>query len=628
MRLFSKSTLALLGGALALAGCTNDDLCSGADARLEGETMPVSLTVARPADATRTKLTQTPDGTALTSVWKACDRLLVVNASGQRMGELTLDSGEESATGVFSGVLDGVVADSDCRVWYLGAESPYTVATDGENGVVTITTSFATDEMQSVSGHFDDLKRADLMTETVKISVVDGKAYNAENVTLAPRHAMAHFTLSGLPAEVSENATLTVSSVKEETNVLPYGMDGETKLCGDDYGYNVTGVEYSGGTADVYLPFIPGEYAFTFDFKDGDKHFAYTFEAASTLEAGKYYTSTADGEPGQGISVAMAEIVNTPEEPVIDDMVGPIIEVNGKRWRFTRGNLKYTLSAEAWTVLDTQYDFVNAGGLGTDEKTSSTGLGSTPDEIGLFAWGATGVQDARKPWAIRFDDSSQSVGGGSWPSSVQSNSSITNTLDPKWGYVYDFGHAYMANGRAADDDREYITPPVAAFKILMEGCFVQGATLKRMGENGTDVTGLLCIPGKYSLAEAKEFINSIEGASCLSSMQMLLHNKTDKTLQYTNITITDYEALKKLNDAVFFPAASKRNLSGGKVYNSNNAGWYWTSGGTGTNGYNLYFEEYNGNGFFYTPPTGSGSNKASMGRFNQMAIRLLVEVKD
>lgn len=299
-------------------------------------------------------------------------------------------------------------------------------------------------------------------------------------------------------------------------------------------------------------------------------------------------------------------------------MAGPVFETNdGRKWRFTSGNLYYNTKTGTWFISDKQTDYVNAGGLGT-----ATSLGSTPELIGLFSWGATGLEDAQKPFTLREKGYETTYGGGYFPSTA--GSSKNSTIKDLWdhNHVYDWGLAYMKSGRAADDDREYRVPSKDIITQLMNCGFVQGATIKGAGANGEDVTGLIVIPGITSLEEAKTFINSVDGASCLSSMVKVIHNNTGNTLSYKNITITDYKVLKKLNDAVFLPAASKRNLSSGNVYNSNGNGWYWTANGGTTNSYCLYFNG-NGGGFTYN---GSASN-SSMVRSNQMAVRLLVEVK-
>lgn len=91
--------------------------------------------------------------------------------------------------------------------------------------------------------------------------------------------------------------------------------------------------------------------------------------------------------------------------------------------------------------------------------------------------------------------------------------------------------------------------------------------------------------------------------------------------------MTSVDVLKKLNDAVFFPAASKRNLNSGSVYNSDGKGWYWTSyaGSSTTNAQDIAFDGING-GFFYKVI--QSTNNSSFARYNQMAVRLLVEVTE
>lgn len=298
-------------------------------------------------------------------------------------------------------------------------------------------------------------------------------------------------------------------------------------------------------------------------------------------------------------------------------MVGPVFEADGKKWRFTSGNLYYNTITGTWYISDKQTDFVNAGGLGT-----ATALGNTPKLIGLFSWGATGMEDAQKPFTLREKGYETTYSGAWFPSTL--GSSKNSTISDLWKHehVYDWGLAYMKSGRSADDAREYRTPSKDIITQLMQSGFVQGATIKGAGADGSDVTGLIVIPGVSTLDGAKELIRSVEGASCLSSMVAVNHNSTGNTLSYKNIIIDGYDVLKQLNDAVFFPAASKRNLSGGKVYDSNGNGWYWTANGGTTNSYCLYFNGNSG-GFTYN---GSASN-SSMVRSNQMAVRLLVEVK-
>lgn len=335
-----------------------------------------------------------------------------------------------------------------------------------------------------------------------------------------------------------------------------------------------------------------------------DRDIVYTVNPDRNFQSGRAYRINIDGGTG------------------VDDsdsgMAGPVIETGGKKWRFTSGNLYYNTKTDTWHIFDKQTDYVNAGGLDIAD-----GSGKSPELIGLFAWGATGLEDAQKPTTLREAEWQTTYGGTNFPSTA--GQSKNSTIRSLWEneYIYDWGRAYMEKGRAADDSRAYMTPSKDVFEQLAKSNFVQGATIKGAGANGKDVTGLIVIPGVSTLTDAKELIRSVEGASCLSSMQSVIHNNSGNTLSYKNITIDNYDVLRQLNDALFFPAASKRNLSSGKVYNSDGLGWYWTANsGSSTNSYNLYFNGGSG-GFFY-----NGNSSSSMGRFNQMAVRLLVEVKE
>lgn len=440
---------------MALTGCNSEELTSPAEVG-NGKTTHVTLTVSRPTDKTRTTLDKTEDGRALTSTWDKDDQLVVINSANKKLGELTLEGDGGSAEGVFSGELTDVVSEGQYTLWYLGASNdgnaPY-ASVSVNDGVATVVNSLGNAKGCKVAGTFADLRRADLMKrDNVKLTVKGDEAYAAEDITLASQNAMAHFKLSGV-STFSTNDELTVS----------YG----------NYSYKVATV----GT-DIYLPLIPGNYAFTFNLTSGSNAYTATIGNNTSIVAGTYYSATTATAQGTGIEVTLKKVETS--EPLVEG-VGPVIEYGGKSWRFTRGNLKYTLSTDQWTILDNQAAYVNAGGLGvaTSKETSNECKpGTTPDDIGLFAWGATGVEDAQKPWTLRHGSTSKPT-SSYWPSFLRTNSTITNLVDPDASYVYDFGHAYMAKGRPANDKREYITPPAEVITALMKECFVQGATLKK-----------------------------------------------------------------------------------------------------------------------------------------------------
>lgn len=607
-------------GVALLSACSGDDI-AGTDAGVSGgESVAVTLTVGRPSDDTRTTLEGNGNG-GLNSLWSAGDQLLVVNPDGTEAGFLTLKSGEGTSEGVFSGTLESLAAgDNDCRIWYLGAgvdgKSPYAYAAKGTGNKVSVKVGFKDNDESAagtLSGKEIDLPRADLLSGKVAISVRSGNGYARESVTLGQHLALAHFTVT-LPENV-ECKVGDILSVNTEGGNLPnagtldaYAAGAISGDAGEAaYGYSVTLAQAS-SVAEVYLPFLPGNYKLTFTLSTGGKQYAYTFDNTKTVEAGVYYNGASDGS---GIAVSMTD-------QSVDDTVGPVFTINGKKWRFTSGNLYYNKNTDTWGIHEKQTYFTNAGGLDLAGETKSS-----PELIGLFSWGATGLEDAQMPTTLKESASQTAYGGSYFPTTASSskNSTIKNLWENE--FVYDWGKAYMKKGRAENDERQYITPSQQVISSLMNSAFVQGATVKGAGPNGEDVKGLLVIPGQYSLQGAKDFIRSVEGADCLSSMVSVNHNNTGNTLSYKNITLDNYDVLKKLNDAIFFPAASKRNFTSGKVYDSNGKGFYWTSKASTTNAYDLYFNGETG-GFCYN---GSSAN-SSMSRDQKMAVRLLVEVDE
>ncbi|MDE6794084.1 MAG: fimbrillin family protein [Muribaculaceae bacterium] len=363
MRINSKYIYGLLGVSLALTGCSSEELTSpSGDAN--GETVLVTLTVDRSNAKTRTIIseTETADGTGLSNVWEKGDQVTLVSKSGV-VGTLTLEGDGGDSEGVFSGEL--TIANGEYSVWYLGADGAYASFAEG----ATEPSNALLNKDCSVSGDFVDLNKGDLMKSTVQIVVEDGKATVAANVSLEAQMAMAHFTLSGegiSSALQAEDATLTFA----------YG----------DNSYSITNK-----AEDVYVPMFPGGCKPSFTLVSGGKTYSYAFENETEVCAGVYYTKT-QGD-GNGISVTLVEkvIPEPPYNPATDeDLVGNMFEVNGKKFRFTRGNLKYDTETGAWSLMDNQYDFICKAGW-----TLSNGTWSRAKEsvIDLFGYGATGLYD-------------------------------------------------------------------------------------------------------------------------------------------------------------------------------------------------------------------------------------------
>ena len=588
MRRFSSIVLGVLS--IAAISCSGN-LSDGGSPALEN----AHVTVYAAKGDTETRSLLSEENGNLKCEWTDGDQLLVTDANGSVKGTLNLTDKE---AGKFEGDLllsgDGKVT---LKYFHFG--------TGADLAKVSQNYGF---DISSQDGSIGSLGKYDALSTQAEISVIDGRAYPEGTLQLERHFSFAHFTLK-LPEGVTVNGEpVTISG----DNVITKATLGLANRAVTDQ--TASAITVNPGGNSFYVNLIPAnEVAPVFTVTIDGKEYVGTLNARS-IAAGKFLRNK---DKESGVIVDMT--VSGGDDPAKDDMVGPEFEIDGKKYRFTSGNLYYNTKTGVWGIHERQTSFTNAGGLDLKDGT----VEKTPELIGLFAWGATGLEDAQKPTTLREAAWQQTYDGHYFPSTA--GQSKNGTIKTLWSneYVYDWGRAYMESGRAADDDRQYLTPSTEIFTALMSGGFVQGATIKGAASDGSDVVGLIVIPDVNTLDDAKTFIRSVEGASCLLSMTSVIHNNTGNTFNYKNITLDNYDVLKKLNDAVFFPAADKRNLTGGKVYSSKDNGWYWSStSNTTTNGYNLFFNGESG-GFTYN---GSASS-SSMGRFNQMAVRLLVEVR-
>ena len=575
---------------MAAISCS-DDLRHGGAPALEGTCITV---YAAKGDAETRSLLSEKDGN-LNCAWTEGDQLLVTDVNGGKKGILELtDVNAGKFEGTLLGVSDGKVT---LNYFYLGtgADTDKAVQSYGYN-------------IAAQDGTIESLSKNDALSAQAEIAVINGSAYPEGTLRLDRHFSFAHFTLK-LPEGVKLNGEPVTISGDNVITKATLGLANRA-VSGQAAGT----ITVNPGSNSFYVNLIPAaSVAPVFKVAINGKEYEGSLKARD-IAAGKFLRNK---DKESGVIVDMT--VSGGDDPAKDDTVGPEFEIDGKKFRFTSGNLYYNTKTDVWGIHERQTDFTNAGGLDLKDGT----VEKTPELIGLFAWGATGLEDAQKPTTLREAAWQPTYDGHYFPSTAgQSKNSTIKTL---WSneYVYDWGRAYMESGRAADDDRQYLTPSTEIFTALMNSGFVQGATIKGAASDGSDVVGLIVIPNVGTLADAKTFIRSVEGASCQSSMPDVIHNNSGNTFNYKNITLDSHDVLKKLNDAVFFPAADKRNLNSGKVYSSKDCGWYWSStSNTITNGYNLFFNGLSG-GFAYN----GAASSSSMGRFNQMAVRLLVEVK-
>ena len=593
MRRFSTIALGVL--AMAAISCS-DALRDGGTPVLEKTTITVYAN--RGDAATRSDLSETAGGD-LACAWTKGDQLLVTDAEGKNLGNLNIDP-EDPATGKFTGsiILDIKSGKKTLHYFYLGSAA----------GNLDNVATGHTFDLSSQDGLIGSLGKYDALSAEAEVSVIDGKAFVNGELILGRHFSLGHFTLKFPEGVTMTDGTVTISGDNLYTQATLGLKDREVtnQTAGE--------ITVANSNGDIFVNLILGkDVAPTFKATVAGKDYEGTL-TPSEIKAGLYYRKAAT----EGIPVEMTEVKG--EDPVKDDTVGPEFEIGGKKYRFTSGNLYYNTKTGVWYIHDRQTDFTNAGGLDAQVDVPA----KTPELIGLFAWGATGLEDAQKPWTLV---TVKPIGGQYYPSTGDSgrNYGINDLWDNK--YVYDWGRAYQEKGRDKDDDRQYITPSKDIFTKLMGCGFVQGATIKGAAADGSDVTGLIIIPGVKTLDEASELIKS-KGGTCLSRMQSLTHNSKGNTLDYKNIVLKDYSALKDLNDAVFFPAASKRLLYDSKsaITKSDGQGWYWSSTGNNTNAIEMAFDGINTTSnsrfFFY-----DGNSDSNVTRCIQMAVRLLVEVK-
>ena len=621
MKLIKISILtALFALPFMFAGCGQDVFEPAAD----GAHRSVSLTVTAAKDAPmRTTLAENADGD-LDCRWQEGDYLIVARPDGTKIGELGLQpDADNAAVATFRGTIE-----------YGGEEKlnfiyPGTNTTAGENS--------SSVTLAEQSGTVAGLTSQDVLTATAQVSAFEGGA-KADLGVMHRKLAFGRFRLSfpeGVDAKEAARITIGGTGLVTDAN---FSWAGDMTLEKSD-GSIAMGVDVNDVSADFYLALIPQpgiEPNFTVTLSDGRSWIGGL--VARDWFPGEYVRKdNGDGTFG-AVTVAMTEVGGDAED--MPQGVGPVITLNGKKWQFVDGNLWYNVDTEQFGIYAQQTYYEYKFGKGVINKPATYGsayLGY--DVIDHFSWGATGIGDyTQNPQTIckigGTNSDRENYSGIYYPfadQSAASNSSFTNLLKPVSMDCNeaDFGYAYMVTGRKSSDTREYITPPLDAFKqVFATGNVVQGCTIKGAGIDGSDVTGLIVIPG-MTVAEAKARITEI-GCKYTSSIGSLYHNNGGNTFNVTAVTLNSSDDLKQLNNALFFPAAGTGNPcaeleKSGYTSFSKAPGSYWSAdaaqgSSTVANGKRLWFSDKAG--FFYN----GGSNNSSYSRHGKLSVRLLVEV--
>ena len=649
MNFLKKSIYALsLVGMAGLWSCSQDEMLQDGNQTVDGQTVRLTLTVNRGDAQTRTVLSENNQDGGLRSEWEKGDILYVYNTNGDKVGSLAIESGWDSPVGVFSGTVEGVTDGQYVSLFHHNVMEGM-VSEEEDDNAKYLKIDLSEQGFSSVS----DLAKLDILTSadpteenpsdiaSVQLSVKeDGTATVMKDVTLQSKLAFARFSLSGLDEGSKGNLYITDVDGNLYVNTgLAFGNMSRVKDNKSADGMKIANVEAG---KDVFVAFVPNARAdvkgYTLKLRfvnDSDgKEYTYQFEKPTTLEAGKYYNSFDESEGSiSGIPVSMVPETSTdPGTPGDDDLVGPVFEVDGKKFRFTRANLQFNTSTKEYLIPEKQTDFTVTSGHRIGWTNTTTG---NPEYVGLFRWGATGIEDdVWQPWpadywaSVQYYQSAANI-HGSLPCQTSANNatiSTNSTLCPNGvaqDTPYDWGMAYS---RQKNDGSHYFTlTSKELISVIDDNLAVCGTV--------DGIEGLVILPYD-NVDDAKTAITAAGGKYNANLSKLPKTQANDGTnygssdrskFAWTYLTLT-YDQLTALN-GVFLPAAGMNNPSTGsnpKMVSSDYKGkcYYWTSTPTTTpNAVHLYVtgESTVSNRTFKVYGYGKGYG---------LSVRLVKEVKE
>lgn len=301
-----------LVGLLGFYSCSSEDGLMQNNP-VKGEQMPLTITVNRGEAGTRTILSENKANGGLTSKWEDGDQLHVYSSTGKDLGTLTIQSGQETSVGVFSGTIDKVTDGQFVSLFYYNLiEGMVSVEEASIGNYLKIDVS--EQEFKSVSA----LSKLDILTSanpnyedtsdeaTVQLSVsADNSVTVKRDVTLQSKLAFARFSMKNLPT--GAKGTLYITDVNDKLYVshgLNFNSCERTQENTSPNGIKITNVEAG---EDVYVALIPSynsavpNYTLKFKFvNDKDnKVYTYQFTKPTKIEAGKYYNTFTEGADGQ-----------------------------------------------------------------------------------------------------------------------------------------------------------------------------------------------------------------------------------------------------------------------------------------------------------------------------------------
>ena len=334
---------------MAAISCS-DDLRDGGTPALES----AHITVCASKGDAETRSILSEENGNLNCAWTDGDQLLVTDVNGSTKGILELtDVNAGKFEGTLMGLSEGKVT---LKYFYLGT------------GVVPNTGSQSyIYDIAAQDGTIESLSNNDALSAQAEIAVINGGDYPDGTLQLERHFSFAHFTLklpegvtlNGEPVTISGNHLLTKATLGLADRAISEQTAGT--------------ITVNPGKNSFYVNIIPAnEVAPVFTVTINGKEYVGKLNARD-IAAGKFLRKK-DGDNDSGVTVDMT--VAGGDEPSKDDMVGPEFKIDGKKYRFTSGNLYYNTKTGVWGIHERQTDFTNAGGLdlqdGPVEKTKRT----------------------------------------------------------------------------------------------------------------------------------------------------------------------------------------------------------------------------------------------------------------
>lgn len=214
---------------------------------------------------------------------------------------------------------------------------------------------------------------------------------------------------------------------------------------------------------------------------------------------------------------------NISNTPVEGSLSGVFSVGNGKKVRFSKGNLQYQASTDTWRFAENQYDCI--GNANSNVSMFYQGW------IDLFGWGTSGYNDI-KPWLIDYDMDAESFTGTRYDWGINNAISNGGNQAGLWHVLTIEQWNYLVNERSGS---RFAKATVAGMR------------------------GLLLLPDGWSEATYTLYaVNDAEGGYA---------SNTISSLYFTDIL--------EPNGVVFLPSAGLRE--GNNVNYVNGFGRYWSS---------------------------------------------------